>query len=130
MGYDNPRRIDGVSLHEAVGVLVDGKRSGPAPQIRRSTGRRRAPAGHGAVGRGGADRYLIGTLRLVLPPDVSPRVLGFHAACPFGDARRSMVLFRPNPGGKTRTTHCAELETESEAIVLRTRNISARITAL
>jgi hypothetical protein len=39
-----------------------------------------------------AQRYLIETRRLVLPPDVSPRVLRFHARCPFGQEAHPCVL--------------------------------------
>jgi putative DNA primase/helicase len=39
-----------------------------------------------------ADRYLIETRNLVLPQDISPRVLRFHPACPFGEGVRHPCL--------------------------------------
>jgi hypothetical protein len=39
-----------------------------------------------------AERYLVETRRLVLPPDVSPRVLRFHPSCGFEGARLPCLL--------------------------------------
>jgi putative DNA primase/helicase len=39
-----------------------------------------------------AERYLIETRRLVLPADVSPRVLRFHPRCPFEENARHPCL--------------------------------------
>jgi hypothetical protein len=100
---DLVQHLDGVDFTGAVGILV-GERSAPAPQ--RSTppstaaahvddGHRRALDLWGqAIPIVGtlAQRYLIETRRLVLPPDVSPRVLRFHPRCPFGpDVHPCMV---------------------------------------
>jgi hypothetical protein len=92
--------LDGVGFKEAVAVLAGGKCPSPVAQ---RTAIARPVLGCAAdeerkrqralqwwedaspIGGTPAERYLIEIRKLVLPPDLSPRVLRFHPDCPFGD---------------------------------------------
>jgi putative DNA primase/helicase len=92
--------LDGVGFKEAVAVLAGGKCPTPVPQhtamarpvldCAADEERKRQRAlqwWHDASPIGGtpAERYLVEIRKLVLPPDLSPRVLRFHPDCPFGE---------------------------------------------
>jgi putative DNA primase/helicase len=95
--------LDRVDFHDAVARLTGGNHPAPAPQ-RAARPVMAAPADDGqqralrlwdeAAPIAGtlAERYLIETRKLVLPPDISPRVLRFHPACPFGEGTRHPCL--------------------------------------
>ena len=91
------QHVDGLGFHEAVASLTGGKCPAPEPQHappaplatatfaeERHRWAMRLWDDAGPIGGTVAERYLIETRRLVLPSDVSPRVLRFHPACPFG----------------------------------------------
>jgi hypothetical protein len=96
--------LDGVGFHEAVARLAGGRH--PASLPRRAPPRIVTPAPAderqqkalklwreaGPIAGTTAERYLIEIRELVLPPDVSPRVLRLHPACPFGEGRRHPCL--------------------------------------
>jgi hypothetical protein len=91
------RHLDGCGFKEAVKTLGSEERPAdlprrPAPPPRPADDDVRARmAKAGEIWRASvpiagtvAERYLAETRKLVLPPDVSPRVLRFHPQCPFG----------------------------------------------
>jgi putative DNA primase/helicase len=90
--------LDRVDFQQAVAGLAGGKQSIPAPRpaaIAADDSLRRAMRRWGEaapIGGTVAERYLIETRGLTLPPDVSPRVLRFHPACPFGESVRHPCL--------------------------------------
>jgi putative DNA primase/helicase len=90
--------LDGVSFEEALAILTERKRyvSAPRPAAVSSddSHRRAIRLWDEAVPIGGtiAARYLTETRKLVLPQDISPRVLRFHPACPFGEGARHPCL--------------------------------------
>jgi putative DNA primase/helicase len=90
--------LDGVGFKEAVGVLAGGKcpspqhtaMARPALNCAADEERKRQRAlqwweDASPIGGTPAERYLVEIRKLVLPPDLSPRVLRFHPDCPFGD---------------------------------------------
>jgi putative DNA primase/helicase len=91
--------LDGIGFKEAVASLAAGvlpvspPRCPPAPPA--DDGGRKALQlwdEAGPLARTPADRYLTATRKLVLPQDISPRVLRFHPACPFGEGVRHPCL--------------------------------------
>jgi hypothetical protein len=96
--------LDRVDFHDAVVRLTGGNHPAPVPQRAAMLPLIAAPADDGqhralrlwdeAAPIAGtlAERYLIETRKLVLPPDISPRVLRFHPACPFGEGTRHPCL--------------------------------------
>jgi hypothetical protein len=92
--------LDGVGFKEAVAVLAGGKCPSPVPQdtpmarpvldCADDEERKRQRAlqwweDASPIRGTPAERYLVEIRKLVLPPDLSPRVLRFHPDCPFGD---------------------------------------------
>jgi hypothetical protein len=92
--------LDGVGFKEAVAVLAGGKCPSPVPQhtamarpvldCAADEERKRQRAlqwweDASPIGGTPAERYLVEIRKLVLPSDLSPRVLRFHPDCPFGD---------------------------------------------
>jgi putative DNA primase/helicase len=96
--------LDGVGFKEAVAVLAGGVPPASPPPCAPARPMPAPPAddgGHkalqlwdeaGPLAGTPADRYLIATRKLVLPQDISPRVLRFHPACPFGEGARHPCL--------------------------------------
>jgi putative DNA primase/helicase len=110
--------LDGVGFHEAVARLAGETHAAPAPRCaparpqnaaNQSVGAptlmsRHEPADDGQqralklwdeagpIAGTLAERYLIETRKLVLPPEISPRALRFHPACPFGEGARHPCL--------------------------------------
>jgi hypothetical protein len=91
--------LDGIGFKEAVASLAAGvlpvspPRCPPAPPA--DDGGRKALQlwdEAGPLAGTSADRYLIAARNLVLPPDISPRALRFHPACPFGEGVRHPCL--------------------------------------
>jgi putative DNA primase/helicase len=92
--------LDGVGFKEAVAVLAGGKCPSPVAQhtamarpvldCAADEERKRQRAlqwweDASPIGGTPAERYLVEIRKLVLPPDLSPRVLRFHPDCPFSD---------------------------------------------
>jgi hypothetical protein len=97
------QHLDGVDFREAVSRLTGASPRQAAQQVQLesrpsyalSDNRQRAlDIWRRAVPIAGsiAERYLIETRKLVLPPDVSPQVLRFHHACPFEGAAHPCLL--------------------------------------
>jgi putative DNA primase/helicase len=91
--------LDGVGFKEAVAVLAaavpPASPSRCPPASPADDGGRKALQlwdEAGPLAGTPADRYLIETRNLVLPQDISPRVLRFHPACPFGEGVRHPCL--------------------------------------
>lgn len=93
------QHLDRVGFRDAITTLIGARGTlRPEPVARADESEHQALAlrlWDEAVAIGGtlAERYLVETRRLALPTDVSPRVLRFHSACPFGaGARHPCVL--------------------------------------
>ncbi len=128
------RHLDSCGFREAVRTLgVEERPDMPPPKPAQR------PADHdvkarmakaGAIWReaipiGGtlAERYLVETRKLVLPPDVSPRVLRFHPRCPFGPGAFHpclIGLFTTIVGGRPIAVHRTALTPDARKIDRRT----------
>ena len=119
--------LDSVGFQDAVATLAGGKLPSPAPQPTSTARPAAAPpsddeqqkALQSALRLWEEARPIAGTLAeqylikprvedgrgLTLPPDISPRVLRFHPACPFGEGTRHpclLALYRSIAGDEPR----------------------------
>jgi len=133
------QHVDRVGFHEAVESLPGGKcaallprHTPPAPLTMATSAeeerhRWAMRLWDQAVPIGGivAERYLIERRRLVLPPDVSPRVPRFDPACPFGKGAHHPCLLAPVIGDTLRAIIRTALTPDARKIFHATRAESA-----
>jgi hypothetical protein len=123
------RHLDGIGFAEAVARLTGDITAAGKVSVAEPFSPPSADSGHhaamvmwhAAVPIAGtlAEHYLTSTRRLELPDDVSPRVLRFHAQCPFGEGVRVpclIALYRDIVSNAPRAIERTALNPEGTAI--------------